>query len=29
MFLKTKAYVITSDGKIVWLKSKSKNKEAK
>ena len=27
MFLKTKSYVITSDGKIIWLKPKTKQKE--
>ena len=28
MFLKTKSYIITEEGKIVWLKSKSKKKES-
>jgi len=28
MFLKTKSYIITEEGKIIWLKSKSKKKEA-
>ena len=27
MFLKTKSYIITEEGKIIWLKSKSKKKE--
>lgn len=27
MFLKTKSYIINKQGKLVWLKTKSKNKE--
>ena len=27
MFLKTKSYIITEEGKIIWLKSKSKNND--
>ena len=27
MFLKTKSYIITKEGKIIWLKSKSKKKK--
>jgi len=27
MFLKTKSYIITEEGKIIWLKSKSKKKK--
>ena len=26
MFLKTKSYIITKEGKIIWLKSKSKRR---
>ena len=29
MFLKTKSYIITKEGKIIWLKSKSKKKKKK
>ncbi len=27
MFLQTKSYIITKEGKLVWLKTKSKKKE--
>ena len=27
MFLKTKSYIITEEGKIIWLKPKSKKKD--